>query len=62
MKVFVTGSTGYLGSCVVKELVDNGHTWSGLARNDTSAEKVKALGGTPVKGSLQDLESLTAAA
>jgi nucleoside-diphosphate-sugar epimerase len=62
MKVFITGATGYIGSCVTKELVSHGHTVMGLARNDRSAEKVKSLGGTPVQGSLDDLSALTEAA
>jgi nucleoside-diphosphate-sugar epimerase len=62
IQVFVTCATGFLGSCVTKELLANGHSLTGLARNDASAEKVKSQGVTPVKGSLNDLPALTAAA
>jgi nucleoside-diphosphate-sugar epimerase len=62
MKVFLTGATGFVGTCVTTELIAHGHTVSGLARTDASASKLKALGATPVQGSLDDLSTLTAAA
>lgn len=62
MKVFITGASGFVGSCVTRELIAHGHTVFGLARSETSAAKLKALGATPVQGSLDDLTGLTAAA
>lgn len=60
MKVFVTGATGFIGSVTVKELIDHGHSVVGLARNEESAEKVRQLGATPLKGDLENIESLKA--
>lgn len=62
MKVFLTGATGYVGSLVAQELIAHGHTVSGLARNDTSAQKLLATGITPVHGDLHDHSTLTQAA
>ena len=62
MKILVTGASGWIGSASVKELVAAGHHVLGLARNDASAAKIAALGADVVRGSLDDLDSLRAAA
>ncbi|MFC4243709.1 SDR family oxidoreductase [Gryllotalpicola reticulitermitis] len=62
MRVFVTGASGHIGSLVTAELVENGHEVFGLARSDASAERVAALGGTPVRASLADPERIAEAA
>ena len=62
MRVFVTGGTGHSGSYIIPELIAAGHEVTGLARSDTAAAVVSALGAKVRHGDLEDLEGLMEAA
>ena len=62
MRVFVTGASGFIGSVVVKELIDGGHHVLAMVRSDEGAAVVDALGAEVHRGDLQDLGSLRSGA
>jgi nucleoside-diphosphate-sugar epimerase len=62
MRVFVTGASGHIGSAVVPELIQAGHEVTGLARSDSSAAAVKAMGAQVRRGNLADPDGLREAA
>jgi nucleoside-diphosphate-sugar epimerase len=62
MQVFVTGASGHIASAVIPELLTAGNEVVGLARSDTSAAAVEALGAKVHRGSLDEPESLREAA
>ncbi|ALX67442.1 SDR family oxidoreductase [Microbacterium sp. XT11] len=62
MRVFVTGSTGWIGSATVDELLANGHEVLGLVRSERSEAKLTAKGATALRGDLDRPETFHAGA
>ncbi len=56
MRVFLTGANGWVGSAVFRDLLDAGHSVVGLVRSKEKGEALAAAGGTPLLGSLRDLD------
>ena len=59
-RAFVTGGSGFVGGRLIPALRLRGVDVAALARSDTSAGKVEALGATSVRGDLDDIAALEA--
>ena len=62
MRIFVTGATGFIGTELVKELLEAGHHVRGLVRSDAGAQQLAATGAEVFRGNLGDLDSLRSGA
>jgi uncharacterized protein YbjT (DUF2867 family) len=60
-KLMVTGGSGFLGRYVLREAAQRGHHTVALARSETAAAAVTALGAHPVTGDLDDACSIAQA-
>jgi len=62
MNIFVTGGTGFLGECLIRQLTQDGqHSVSALARSDRSAAALAGMGAEPVHADLTDGAALKSA-
>jgi nucleoside-diphosphate-sugar epimerase len=62
MRFFITGASGHVGSALVPELLQNGHSVVGLARSEAAAARLTGWGADVLRGDLDDLDGLHAAA
>jgi nucleoside-diphosphate-sugar epimerase len=60
MNVHITGGTGFLGPFVVTGLIHRGHKVTALVRSEASARIALGLGATPLRGDLDQPESVKA--
>ncbi len=58
MRIFVTGAPGFIGSALVPELIQAGHSVLGLTRSDAGAEALRKAGAEVLHGNIEDLDSL----
>lgn len=58
MKVFITGATGFVGTALVKELINAGYEVLGLARSEAAARALTTAGAAVQQGDLENLDSL----
>ena len=61
MKALVTGATGFVGSHVVRALVENGHTARALHRTSSKLDALAGLEYESALGDVTDLDALRAA-
>ena len=62
MRIFLTGSTGYIGSAVLDTLLRNGHLVTALVRDPEKAERMSMRSVQPVIGELSKPNAYAAAA
>ena len=58
MKAFVTGGTGFIGSRVVRRLIERGYDVTCLVRRPEKAAALRELGATLVQGDITDRDSM----
>lgn len=60
MKVFITGGSGFVGQFLIEDLRQKGHEVFALARSQSSQDKVRQKGATPIAGDLGEAKSYQA--
>ena len=61
MKTLVTGTTGFLGAALLRELIADGRDVRVLVRPDANRSNIEGLDAEVVTGDLRDRDSLAAA-
>ncbi|MBP7370112.1 MAG: NAD-dependent epimerase/dehydratase family protein [Arenimonas sp.] len=61
-QILLTGASGFVGSHLLRELVNEGHHVRALSRTESSDRQLAAYGAKPVRGELNDQDSLHRAA
>jgi nucleoside-diphosphate-sugar epimerase len=59
---FVTGGSGFIGGALIRRLIGGGWDVHALVRSEAAAQKVLALGATPIAGDLADVPSMAVGA
>ena len=59
MKIIVTGSLGYIGRPITKELVKKGHSVTVISSNAERQKEIEALGAKAAIGSMENADFLT---
>ena len=62
MRVLLTGASGWIGSVILRDLIDAGHSVTGLVRSKAKSDGLIAAGATPIVGTLDDVDLLRRAA
>lgn len=62
MRVFLTGSTGFIGSAIISALLAKGHSVLGLTRSGVGAQALANAGAEAHLGDIENLNSLRAGA
>jgi nucleoside-diphosphate-sugar epimerase len=58
MRIFVTGATGFIGTAIVHDLINEGHQVLGLTRSEAGASSLTAVGAEVHRGDIENLDSL----